>query len=185
MGGGDPLLHYSFDDLVFYPKCVDPFVPYCKNIHPNWITLLNIFVKWFALMSVLEWNPWGLLVWGTLERWLDCLDGRVARRFNKTSFIGHWMDKVSDLIYRWSSAGIAVWLSVPLLKQDLVAPGALISVCIACPALYVYDGYHGRIVDGNTTRESIAIYLEDNATLLCLLFPLMQWYILSRCVVVV
>ena len=127
MGGGDPLV-WSFDQVVFYPKCVDPFVPHCQHIHPNWITLLNVLVKWFAFIAIVEWSPWGLLFWGTLERFLDCLDGRVARRFNKSSTFGHWMDKSTDLVFRWGSAGYAVYACLPLLAQDILAPGALFSL---------------------------------------------------------
>lgn len=184
MGGGDPLLSHSFDELVFYPKCVDPFVRYFRNVHPNYITLFNVFIKYKAFLSVLAWSPWGLLFWGTVERWLDCLDGRVARRFNKLSTFGHWFDKVTDLIFRWMSAVCAVWMCLPLLWQDILAPGTLIVVCVACPGVYVYDGWRGRIVNGNTREDALAIYLEDNATLLCLLLPMLQWFVLSRCSVV-
>ena len=180
---GNPLIP-SFDSLVFYPRVVIPSAKYFSNVHPNWITLVNCGVKWLAFCAVLSWSPCALLCWGALERYLDCLDGVVARKFNKGSTLGHWLDKTTDLVYRWASAGAGLCVSAPLLAQDVLAPGSLVLVCVALPGIYVWDAYNGNIVDGNTTDKSIAIYVEDNATLLVVLLPLLQMWISSRCVVV-
>lgn len=177
---GNPLIP-SFDSLVFYPHVVVPSAKYFSNVNPNWITLFNCGIKWLAFCAVLSWSPWALLFWGALERYLDCLDGVVARKFNKSSTLGHWLDKSTDLVYRWASAGAGLYASAPLLAQDVLAPGSLMLVCVALPGIYVWDAYKGNIVDGNTTEKSLAIYVEDNATLLAVLLPLMQVWILSRC----
>ena len=181
---GNPLI-WSFDSEIFYPRCVVPCAKYFKNVHPNWITLLNCLIKWWAFCAILAWSPWRLLLWGALERFLDCLDGVVARKYNKLSVFGHWMDKSTDFVYRWSSAIAAVGLCVPLLTQDVWAPGALIAMSVGCPGVYIYDGYRGHIDKGNTSANGMAIYLEDNATLLCVVFPAMQWWVLQRCQLVV
>ena len=179
---GNPLIP-SFDSCIFYPHIVVPSAKYFANIHPNLITIFNCYIKWLAICAVVSWNPWALLFWGSIERYLDCLDGVVARKYNKHSMVGHWLDKGTDLIYRWLSAAAGVYGSVPLLSQDTVAPGCLILVCVALPGIYVWDAYKGNIVHGNTSVQSIAIHIEDNATLLCVLLPFMQGWILSRCVV--
>lgn len=171
----------SFDSTIFYPHVVQPSAKYFSRVHPNWITLFNCYVKWLAFCAVLSWSPWALLVWGALERYLDCLDGVVARKFDKRSVFGHWMDKTTDLVYRWASASAGVYVSIPLLAQDAVAPGSLVLVCVGLPALYAYEAYRGNIIGGNTTAASIAIHVEDNATLLVVLLPLMQAWIMARC----
>ena len=176
---GNPLI-WSFDSEIFYPRCVVPCAKYVR-IHPNWITLFNCLIKYWAFCAILTWSPWRLLVWGTLERFLDCLDGVVARKQNKMSTFGHWMDKSTDMVYRWSSAAAAIGMCVPLLAQDLWAPGSLIAISVLCPGVYIYDGYHGHIDKGNTSAKGVAIYLEDNATLLCAILPMMQWWVTQRC----
>ena len=100
---GNPLI-LSFDSIIFYPYCVVPCAKYFSRVHPNFITAFNCLVKWWAFCAILSWSPWRFLLWGTLERYLDCLDGVAARKFNKSSTFGHWMDKSTDLVYRWSSA---------------------------------------------------------------------------------
>jgi len=177
---GNPLIQ-SFDSVLFYPHCVVPCATYFRYVHPNFITLFNCVIKWWAFCAILSWSPWRLLIWGTLERFLDCLDGVVARKFNKQSPVGHWLDKSTDLVYRWASAGAAITLSVPLLSQDAWGPGMLIAICLGCPGVYVHDAVRGHIQNGNTAPTGIAIYLEDNATLLCFVLPALQYYILSTC----
>ena len=179
---GHPLIP-SFDSVIFYPRVVVPSAKYFANVHPNWITLFNCYIKWLAFCAVLSWSPWALLLWGTLERYLDCLDGVVARKYDKHSTVGHWLDKSTDLVYRWASAGAGLCASVPLLSQDIVAPGSLMVVCVALPGIYAWDAYKGNIVAGDTSVQSLAIYVEDNATLLTVILPLMQAWILNRCIV--
>ena len=177
---GNPLI-LSFDSIIFYPYCVVPCAKYFSRVHPNFITAFNCLVKWWAFCAILSWSPWRFLLWGTLERYLDCLDGVVARKFNKSSTFGHWMDKSTDLVYRWSSGIVGVRQAIPLLSQDVVAPGTLIFISIACLMTYVHDALLGHIVGGNTSARGLAIYVEDNATLLCVILPMVQWWILQRC----
>lgn len=178
---GDPLLIRSFDYQLFYPYCVDPFVVYCRNIHPNYITLFNFIVKYYAYLCAITWNWQGLLVLGTAERFLDCLDGRVARKFNKCSPLGHALDKYSDLIFRFFTAYRLIQLTIPLFAQDFLAPFLLIAVCGLCPAVFIFDAARGRIINLETQVDSLAIVVEDNATLLCLILPLLQYLCVARC----
>ena len=178
---GDPLLVYSFDNLIFYPWCIDPFLTYFRHVHPNWITLFNFVVKYYAFLCAISWNWQGLLVLGTVERWLDCLDGRVARRFNKCSPLGHALDKYSDLIFRFYTAWRMIQLAFPLFERDFIAPFLLLMVCAACPAVFVFDAARGRIVNLETQADSLAILIEDNGTLLCLLLPFLQYLCIVRC----
>jgi phosphatidylglycerophosphate synthase len=178
---GDPLLRWSFDAIFFYPYIVDPWVPYCKSIHPNCITLFNIIVKYYTYMQVIAWNYTGLLWLGTLERFLDCLDGRVARRFNKCSPFGHALDKYSDLIFRFFTAYRLICMAIPLFQQDFLSPFLLFIVCASCPAIFIIDSMRGKIQNLETQRDSVAIVVEDNATLLCLILPILQFFCVLRC----
>ena len=42
----------------------------------------------------------------TLERYLDCLDGHLARRYNMCTTAGHYMDKSTDFVFRWTCVGV-------------------------------------------------------------------------------
>jgi len=178
---GDPLLIQSFDYVIFYPLIVDPFVPWCANIHPNMITIFNCLIKYIAYLSAITWN-WQRLLWiGTLERFLDCLDGRVARKYNKCSEFGHALDKYTDLIFRFGTAIELIRMTFPLFQHDFIAPFLLLAVCAACPSVFIFDAFRGRIQNLNTQANSISIIVEDNATLLCLILPALQWLCVVRC----
>ena len=180
---GDPLLLVSFDYIIFYPWCVDPFVRFFRGVHPNYITLFNLIIKYYAYMAVIRWDWYGLLWLGTFERFLDCLDGRVARKFDKCSPLGHALDKYSDLIFRFFTAYRLICMTLPLFQQDFLAPFLLLMVCAACPLVFVFDAARGRIVNLETQVDSLAIVVEDNATLLCLLLPALQYFCIQRCTI--
>ena len=178
---GSPVLQLSFDYLCFYPYVVLPTVKYFKNVHPNYITIFNLIIKYYSFAAAMSWN-WQRLLWlGTLERYLDCLDGSVARKFEKCSTVGHCLDKYSDLIFRFGTAVGIIQNTLPLLQEDIFAPLLLLLVVFSCPAVFIYDAFRGKIDNLNTSADSIAIIIEDNATLLCLILPLLQFFCVQRC----
>ena len=73
-----------------------------ENIHPNIITLfgMNINLIIYNVFVADNTNSYCIFI-GILFiiRWLcDCLDGNVARKYNKTSYIGSLLDTVSDFM---------------------------------------------------------------------------------------
>jgi phosphatidylglycerophosphate synthase len=182
---GDPILITSFDARVFYPMVIDPFIDRYFNIfvhvHPNYITLFNFLIKYLAYVAAVAFDWKGLLVWGTMERFLDCLDGRVARRFQKCSDFGHHMDKVGDLVFRFTTAIQLVRVTLPLFAVDFFSPFLLLFISVLCPSVYIYDAFKGRIINMETQASALALVIEDNATLLCVIFPLLQWLCVVRC----
>lgn len=175
---GKPLIQ-SFDSIIMYPFCIEPVLKYCKNISPTHITIANLLFKYLALYTTVQQMYFGLFLFSCIERWMDCLDGAVARRYDKISHVGHYLDKISDLMYRWITA---IYLLYFYTFDFMTAPfeiSLVILLCIGCPAVYVYDAYKGHIVDGSTKNTGYAIYVEDNATLLCLIQPLLLWRLQS------
>ena len=71
-----------------------------KYIAPNIITISGLIIN-FIIFNLLQTNNsnYYLVIFLILYRWLaDCLDGAVARKYNKGSKIGHYLDTVSDII---------------------------------------------------------------------------------------
>jgi len=174
---GRPKLYLSFDSLITYPMLVVPAVPHFSHVHPIEITVVNFVFKFLSLYAMINEHFFLLFIFSIVERWLDCLDGEVARVFSKTSRLGHLMDKGSDFLFRWFTAIYLVFTYVHSFPVAPVATSVLILLCVGCPGLYVYDAWHGHIEDGNTKRTGVSIYLEDNATLLCFVQPLLLWAI--------
>lgn len=166
-----PLLNYSFDALVFYPYCVRPFVCLCARVDPCHITAFNVLVKLWVLWCIWQRDANQVFVFNLLERWLDCLDGEVARHYNRCSRFGHLLDKTTDVVYRWTMAGLFMYM-VHVLPVSLLIYWIVMAVSLYCPGVYIVDTLRGTVVDGEATARSSAIVLEDNATLLCFVVPL-------------
>lgn len=71
-----------------------------KYIHPNIITISGLIINLiiYYLLNTNNKNYY-LLIFLILYRWLaDCLDGAIARKYNKGSKLGHYLDTFSDII---------------------------------------------------------------------------------------
>jgi phosphatidylglycerophosphate synthase len=69
-----------------------------KYISPNLITLIGFFLNFIIYLQIINYN---FLTASILLfiRWLaDCLDGGVARKYNKKSKIGGLLDTISDSV---------------------------------------------------------------------------------------
>ena len=160
----------SFDSLITYPF-VKKTVPYFTTVHPNWITLVCIYIKYVSIVALSELQLDLLAAYMILERYLDCLDGEVARTYHKTSQIGNYLDKYSDLVYRIYMILYCVYYS-SILMTPSVYWILLSSLTLICPLLYLLDWKNGLFDSSmDCSGHGVAIYLEDNASLLCFLLP--------------
>jgi len=96
------LLEFNLDDNLAI-KIVEYFDCVFKYIHPNIITIIGIILNYF-IYNFLFNNLYNNKIFYILIffRWLvDCLDGAIARKYNKTSKIGHYLDTYSDIIIQF------------------------------------------------------------------------------------
>jgi len=86
-------------DNYIADKIIDN-VYFLKYIHPNIITISGLIINFY--IYYLLYTPHSniyLLTFFMIYRWLaDCLDGAVARKYNKGSKLGHHLDTISDII---------------------------------------------------------------------------------------
>ena len=70
-----------------------------KNIHPNVISIIGIFLNFLILWSIIENKSNHVITILALLRCLtDILDGMVARKYNKKSKLGGWLDTFQDVL---------------------------------------------------------------------------------------
>ncbi len=105
-----------------YPLCA-PF----QHVHPNVLTLVALMVG-LACAATAAHGPhhtgWACVLWA-VNRVLDGLDGCVARRFNKQSDFGGYLDIVCDfVVYGFIPIGLVVghpdpahWLTLAVLES--------------------------------------------------------------------
>ena len=165
----------SFDSIVMYPM-LRHILYLFKNIHPNWITLICIIFKCLAIQALDNLHLFKLSIFMLIERVLDCLDGEVARRFKKTSRLGNYLDKYSDVIYRIFMIYYCSKYIITLFSFNIYWV-VLLVLTFLCPLVYILDWKNGLLDSQLECRgDGVAIYLEDNSTLLCFILP----YILSK-----
>ena len=166
---GQPLI-ISFDSLFTYP-ILSYFLPLFYLVHPIYITLFNFYIKYLSIYHLWYLNSNEILLFFTLERVLDCLDGMVARKYNKCSKLGHYLDKYSDLTFRISLCYVCWSISIEYFRFNNYW-FILVFFNLICPGVYVID-YINNNIDKNleTGLNTYSIYIEDNATILCFLLP--------------
>ena len=172
---GRPLI-ISIDSLITYP-IVEKSVFIFENIHPIWITLVGFLFKYLSILYITTpLNYTYLMVCLLIERYIDCLDGEVARTFKKCTYIGHYLDKISDVIFRMFM--IIRCLGIVYYNPITIYTMILLSFTFLCPSLYIADWYTGKMDHQLiSNKNSYSILLEDNATIICILLP----YLLYNC----
>ena len=172
---GVPLIS-SFDSLITYP-CIEHHLFLFKHIHPILITLGNIYFKYRCLFDIQYLNYISLGKNLFMERYLDCLDGLVARKYNKCTTLGHYMDKYSDVVFRV----IMSYQCINIAYQYYALSYywfAFVSLLVSCPGAYLLDYYKGHINSNMIVpKYSYSIYIEDNASLLCIFLPYLLYCI--------
>lgn len=96
--GNDEMFESWADVNIFFPiatKLVDPL--YYINLTPNYITILSTM---FSLQSIFFLNTSNILsfIFYIIGYILDCVDGRMARKYCMCSDVGMALDLVSDNI---------------------------------------------------------------------------------------
>ena len=167
----------SIDKYITYPL-VYSFVPYFHSVHPIWITLVCIATKYISLLLLsYRYYPVMLTTFLLLERGLDCLDGEVARYYDKCTTMGHYLDKYSDVIFRLYMVKECLWICfiAPYINIWSIL---LFMNCFICPGVYVYDYLKGNMKsDMITDKKCYSLVLEDNATLICFILPIIISFI--------
>jgi len=176
---GRPLIKYCADNYIAYPLA-DKCIPWCEYIHPNYISILCCIFKYYGIVYMYSTNYIILGLCIFIERLLDCLDGEVARVYDKRTRIGHYIDKYSDVVCRVIT--ILCGIDIGLRENVLIDWFYYFYMCSCLlPFLvYVYDIRKGRVTDMCISKECWSIYIEDNSILLSIIIPGMEYILRNR-----
>ena len=138
-----------------------------KYVHPNIITLIGLILNFAILYVVLKGHFISSVVLLAVRYLADCLDGGVARKYNKKSKIGGALDTWSDTILIYVSI-------VGLFIINDLSFGSEIAAFVACANLYVmslteslFD--HAGMKTGSSLLSNIYAFLVNNSFILFLL----------------
>ena len=90
----------SIDYILFYQN-INKFVyKICNtNITPNMITISSILLLYPIYYAIRNKKIYHVLFLILFRHFIDCLDGQVARKCNKVSEFGNYLDIFTDMLF--------------------------------------------------------------------------------------
>jgi len=145
-----PTKYHSIDSLITYK-----YLDYITNekMNPNAITLFNIIPSLISLYYVYHKDYLLFFIFLIIRTVLDCLDGLVARKYNKTSKLGAFLDIFTDLCFN----SALLYIVLNNYSNDV----KLYSIClflIISLYWYYYPNDLTNIIPDNSLLSSPLIY---------------------------
>lgn len=110
-----------YTDRYVYRFIIDPLLIHFQNMNPNYVTIFSMPLS-FCIFLLNYCYPFGLIfavVTNILRTLCDFLDGQIARKYNKCSKLGAFLDSVADcahsvnyvmfLVYIFKPIGMTFW----------------------------------------------------------------------------
>lgn len=154
-------------------KYLEPFVGLFKNVNPNVLTLLgSIPSLLFFVFLIMHWYVLALIAF--LGSIFDLMDGMIARKYNKVTafggFLDSTLDRVSDffIITAFAFAGIVRW--------EIAAPLLLFSFLIS------YTRSRGELANPSVSfavgliERTERLLLTIAALIVYMIFPNTSWW---------
>lgn len=96
----------KIDDKIANIECL---LQLFKNIHPNLISIFGIICNFYIIKFLHVKNKYAANIFLVARYFADIMDGAVARRFNKTSKIGGYLDTFDDILLMSFYSGYIIW----------------------------------------------------------------------------
>lgn len=94
------------DYIVDREWMLSPF----KKVHPNFITVAGLVSNILIIFLLIKGHIHLANLFLVIKFFCDTLDGQVARKYNKTSKLGGYLDTISDITLLAPYCGAAMWL---------------------------------------------------------------------------
>ena len=77
---------------------IDTHIELYKDISPNTITTIGILFGLLSAYNISHANFRFAAILFLIAYYLDCVDGKVARKYNKVTLFGDYYDHISDML---------------------------------------------------------------------------------------
>lgn len=138
---------------------IDHMTPFfCRNnIHPNFITLFGTALNFLVLSPRL--TPTQKIAVVVAVRFLDCLDGGVARQCKKSSKIGSYLDLMMDVTALVTILMVAFKIK-PTFQTFLLMSTIVWALCctVSDPATHKMEGWLKPLHDNTTLLGALVGY---------------------------
>jgi phosphatidylglycerophosphate synthase len=96
----------SLDDYIVDRECLlSPF----RKVHPNFITVAGLISNILIIFLLIKGYIYLASLFLIIKFFCDTLDGQVARKYNKTSKLGGYLDTISDITLLAPYCGAVAW----------------------------------------------------------------------------
>ena len=146
-----------------------------ENIHPNTITIFGMILN-IVIFKMLYSNEITatLLIVFALRYIADCLDGGVARKYNKQSKIGGILDTLSDIILAMTMIYfLCIKFNIPFYIYTIL----IIYGLIATTNQYDLFNTHEKIKQINNNSLDIIPFLINNTFIFYFIFLFIKYYL--------
>ena len=95
----NPVYENPFDNFIVFELCepISDFLNY-KKITPNIITTVGVTSSLIGAYFLYEYKIYLFIFFYLFAYFCDCLDGYMARKYNKQTKFGDYYDHVTDII---------------------------------------------------------------------------------------
>lgn len=140
-----------------------------RNIHPNVITIFGMILNVVLLHANVANNHiyFGVVL---IIRWLcDCLDGAVARKYNKTSKVGNILDTISDIMLQFFLVYILLTRYYDIGSKWIVLGFIIYTVFMICKYNVLNNHEEIKKYGKNNFLNKIIVFGTNNSLFLFLL----------------
>lgn len=150
-----------------------------KNINPNYITLTGIVLNFIIYYYIKNNNIFNANILLLLRYFCDTMDGSVARKYNKTSEIGGFLDTLDDFFIFLIYSYIILYNYIE--NKQLVL---IITVILSLSFIYYMKDSlsdHSNLKEnGKNIFDKIMIFQINNNIFIYLLLIIFNTYYLKK-----
>jgi len=148
-----PTNKYSFDGIISYPLADYINTLTNCNLNPNMITILN-FILTVLIINNIYYSKYQYLPYlFVLHAFLDVLDGATARKCNKKTELGHYLDIFNDFVF-FNSLIFIFWFKLKISYFYLLLYYIII-ICLFYTQNSVYISIYNMLHDNSVLLEPI------------------------------
>jgi phosphatidylserine synthase len=140
---GEVTNHFSTDYYLY--KFLNKLAKRICWIHPNVITIIAGLMIFPIISNILyDGDVWYLILLFLVRHILDCLDGSVARKCNKVSKFGAYLDLSFDYIFFLSIYLAIGYKSVQIKNRIMRNPFKILVILFAAVFFFILNYYFLR-----------------------------------------
>lgn len=165
------LLADKMCESTIWEQLVDAFPMLSKQL-PNMVSVLNLFVSFFAIYCLHTGNYIIGVVSLLIRCYLDMLDGTVARRCDMVSRVGNIVDHIGDILFLLGY--------VIILCTHAIHPGFLKWIGLIMVSMAAIDIVYLMTNDEGKHIHPLFLWLNENLMILQLFTYVLLMYVLHK-----